>query len=197
MLSRDDVIGTVPTSGVHSQSPNTNQHDISSHRGNKRVLLIDPTFRELSFGDRWEPSPRLAPPLGLMYLATPLIQAGFDVEFIDLNVEKFTVDQFAEKVSNRDFIGLTCYSASLKSVLKLIPIIRKTNPQAYILCGGPYCTLSEKHVAGADLTAFGEAEEYIVEILEHLVQKQSLEGIPGIIYRIIYTVDIIWNARKL
>jgi len=118
-----------------------------------------------------------------MYLATPLIKAGFDVEFIDLNVERFTVNQFARKVRDRDFVGLTCYSASLESVQKLIPIIRKANPQAYIMCGGPYCTLSEKRVAGADLTAIGEAEEYIVEMLERLVQERSLEGIPGIIYR--------------
>lgn len=125
----------------------------------------------------------MAPPLGLMYLATPLIEAGFDVEFIDLNVERFTMNQFTQKVRNRDFVGLTCYSASLESVQKLIPIIRTANPQAYIMCGGPYCTLSEKHVAGADLTAIGEAEEYIVDMLERLVQERSLEGIPGIVYR--------------
>ena len=183
MLSRDEVIGDGSTTGVHSRPAHANRHDMSSHRGNKRVLLVDPTFRELAFGDRWKPSPRVAPPLGLMYLATPLIEAGFDVEFIDLNVERFTVNQFIQKVRNRDFVGLTCYSASLESVQKLIPIIRKANPQAYIMCGGPYCTLSEKHVAGADLTAIGEAEEYIVEILLRLVQEKSLEGIPGIVYR--------------
>jgi anaerobic magnesium-protoporphyrin IX monomethyl ester cyclase len=183
MLSRDEGIGDGSTTGVHSRPAHANRHDMSSRRRNKRVLLIDPTFRELAFGDRWEPSPRLAPPLGLMYLATPLIEAGFDVEFIDLNVERFTVNQFVQKVRNRDFVGLTCFSASLESVQKLIPIIRKANPQAYIMCGGPYCTLSEKPVAGADLTAVGEAEEYIVEILQRLVQERSLEGIPGIIYR--------------
>lgn len=183
MLSRDKVIGDGSTTGVHPGPAHANRHDTSSHRGNKRVLLIDPTFRELAFGDQWEPSPRLAPPLGLMYLATPLIEAGFDVEFTDLNVERFTVNQFVEQVRDRDFVGLTCYSASLESVQELIPIIRKANPQAYILCGGPYCTLAEKPVAGADLTAIGEAEEYIVEILQRLVQERSLEGIPGIIYR--------------
>jgi radical SAM superfamily enzyme YgiQ (UPF0313 family) len=118
-----------------------------------------------------------------MYLATPLLKAGFDVDFIDLNVEKFTIDQFILKVQNEDIVGLTCYSASLGSVLKLIPIIRKANPQAYIMCGGPYCTLSEKHVAGADLTAIGEAEEYIVEILNRIILQKSLDGIPGIVYR--------------
>jgi len=183
MLSRDEVIGDDSATSVRSRPAYADRHGMSSRRGNKRVLLIDPTFRELAFGDRWKPSPRLAPPLGLMYLATPLIQAGFDVEFIDLNVERFTMNQFAQKVRNSEFVGLTCYSASLESVQKLIPIIRKANPQAYIMCGGPYCTLSEKHVAGADLTAIGEAEEYIVEMLERLVQEKSLEGIPGVIYR--------------
>ena len=183
MLSRNKVIGDGSATDVHSRPAQVNRHDMSFRRDNKRVLLIDPTFKELAFGDRWEPSPRVAPPLGLMYLATPLIKAGFDVEFMDLNVERFTVNQFAQKVRSRDFVGLTCYSASLESVQKLIPIIRKANPQAYIMCGGPYCTLSEKHVAGADLTAIGEAEEYIVEILQRLVQEKSLEGIPGIIYR--------------
>jgi radical SAM superfamily enzyme YgiQ (UPF0313 family) len=171
MQSRDKRIGDGSTTAVDSR------------RDNKRVLLIDPTFRELAFGDQWEPSPRLAPPLGLMYLATPLIEAGFDVEFIDLNVERFTLDQFMQKARDRDYVGLTCYSASLESVQELIPIIRKANPQAYILCGGPYCTLSENPVAGSDLTAIGEAEEYIVEMLERVAQERSLEGIPGIIYR--------------
>ena len=94
MLSRDEVIGDSSTTGVHSRPAHANRHDISTRRGSKRVLLIDPTFRELAFGDRWEPSPRLAPTLGVMYLATPLIGAVFDVEFIDLNVERFTLHQF-------------------------------------------------------------------------------------------------------
>ena len=183
MLSRDEGMGDGSTTSVHARSANANRHDMSARRGNKRVLFIDPTFRELAFGNRWEPSPRVSPPLGFMYMAAPLIEAGFDVELVDLNVERFTVDQFTEKVRDSDFVGLTCYSASLHSAQKLIPIIRKANPQAYIMCGGPYCTLSEKHVAGADLTAIGEAEEHIVEILARLVQEKPLDGIPGIIYR--------------
>jgi radical SAM superfamily enzyme YgiQ (UPF0313 family) len=118
-----------------------------------------------------------------MYLATPLIEAGFDVTFVDLNVERLTREEFSRIASDRDFIGLTCYSASLHSVQKLIPILRQANPRAYILCGGPYCTMSERHVAGADLTAIGEAEEHIAEILQRLVERKSLEGIPGLIYR--------------
>lgn len=149
----------------------------------KKVLLIDPPFRDIAFGSRWQLSPRLAPPLGLMYLATPILKAGFEVDFIDLNIERFSKEQFLIKVIQADFIGFTCYNESLNNVLRLIKIIRQANPRVFILCGGPYCTMSEKYVRGSDLTAIGEAEEYIAEILTQLVKKKSLANIPGIIYK--------------
>ena len=81
----------------------------------KKVLLIHTPFKSFSFGNQWQRLDSLAPPLGLMYLADPLIKSGWQVEFIDLNIDKFNKTEFIQKIKKYRFIGLSCYSESLKN----------------------------------------------------------------------------------
>jgi anaerobic magnesium-protoporphyrin IX monomethyl ester cyclase len=148
----------------------------------KNILLIHSPFKKLSFGDHWQGTESLAPPLGLMYLATPLIGKGYAIDFLDMNVDRITKQEFKNIILKNSIIGLTTYSDSLKNVKKIITMIRTINPKAVILCGGPYCNLSKKYIEGSDLVFVGEAESLICEILEAKLSRGSLEEFPGLIY---------------
>ncbi len=161
----------------------------------KRILMIHPPFKELKFGNGWEGIDSLAPPLGLMFLGTPLIKDGYDVKFIDLDVDKITEEYFLLELSNADFILLSCYSESLKNVYKIIKKARTVNKKAYIICGGPYCKLSGNYVEDSDMTVVGEAEEYIASIINKIINKKSLSKIPGLIYK--KDMDIVKNKGYL
>lgn len=153
-------------------------------KGNSgKILLIHAPFRKFMLGSRWSGTPSLAPPLGLMYLAYPLIKKGYKVDFIDFNVDRLTEQEFKEKILSHSIIGISCYSESLVNVKKIIKFIRNIKRDAYIMCGGPYCNLSENYIEDSDLVTIGEAEAYIDQIVERIIRKRSLRNIPGIIYR--------------
>ena len=149
----------------------------------KDVLLLLPPLNEHLYGEGWRFSESPTVPLGLMYLATPLIKAGYHVNFIDLTVDRLEKDQYFNLLKNPDFILISCYTQSLKNTVKIIHDIRNVNHRAYIICGGHYCTDTGKHVEGSDMTVFGEADLYIVKILDLVGSKRSLSNIPGLSYK--------------
>jgi len=148
----------------------------------ERVLLLHAPFKDYTFGDKWRETECLSPPLGLLYMASPLVKNCYNVEFIDLNVKKLEREEFIQIVKKNDFFLISCYSQSLKNVEKIIQDIKKINSNAFIIVGGPYCNINEKYVIGSDITVIGEAEQIIVKILELVKTNKSLDGIPGLIY---------------
>ncbi|MFX1286077.1 MAG: B12-binding domain-containing radical SAM protein [Promethearchaeota archaeon] len=149
----------------------------------KNVLLLHAPFNEYSFGKRWKANKSLAPPLGLLYLGAPLLREGYNVTFLDLNVDKLSRKEFLKIITVQDFILITCYTLVLNNVQKIIKDIQEVNPKGFILCGGPHCNITHKYIEGSFLTCLGEAEGYITHILNSIVQKTSLEDIPGLIYK--------------
>ncbi len=149
----------------------------------RNVLLIQPSFNGYAFGDKWKETESLTPPLGLMYLASPLISAGYNVKFIDLNVNKFERKKFIKQIKDNDFILISCYTDSLSNAKKIINDVKRFNNNTIILCGGPHCNMSEEYINGSHVTAIGEAEAYITRILDAIRFKKSLKGIPGLIYK--------------
>ncbi len=149
------------------------------------VLLLNPPFRKLGFGEEWRFGSRSpTPPLGLMYMATPLLEVGYHVDFLDMNIQRLERHAFEQMAAGQQFVLMTCYTKNLANVRELIPIIRSVNPRACILVGGPHATLSGEHIKGSDVTVRGEAEHAIDEILQRISSESSLAGIDGLSYQV-------------
>jgi anaerobic magnesium-protoporphyrin IX monomethyl ester cyclase len=148
----------------------------------REVLLLFPPLQEHIYGDKWKLTESPTAPLGLLYLATPIIKAGYNVHFVDLMVDKLEKEQYFNILRNSDFILITCYTQTLYNVKRIINDIRRINKKAFIICGGPYCTETENHVEGSDLTVYGEADLMIAKILDLVLSKKSLDCIPGLSY---------------
>jgi anaerobic magnesium-protoporphyrin IX monomethyl ester cyclase len=149
----------------------------------RKVLLLFPPLQEHIYGDKWRLTESPTAPLGLLYLATPIIEAGYKVQFVDLMVDKLEKEQYFDLLKNSDFILITCYTQNLYNAKKIINDIRRINKDAFIICGGPYCTETEKHIESSDLTVYGEAELVIAEILDSVLSKKPLDHIPGLSYK--------------
>ncbi|MFA5333947.1 MAG: radical SAM protein [Candidatus Nanoarchaeia archaeon] len=148
----------------------------------KKILLLHASFMDYSFDNEWKENESLSPPLGLLYLASPLIKEGHEVTYVDLNVDKFAKEEFLKLLKEQEFLLITCYTGTISNVLKIIKDARKINPKLCIICGGPYCNMSEQLVAGSDLTCIGEAESYIATIIKKVTLKKPL-NLPGLIYK--------------
>ncbi|PIU89480.1 hypothetical protein COX58_02735 [archaeon CG_4_10_14_0_2_um_filter_Archaea_38_6] len=147
----------------------------------KKVLLLHPNFKEYSLGKEWEENESLSPPLGLLYLAAPLMK-DYNVKFIDLNVENFEKKDFLQLLKEQDFLLISCYTGNMNSVYGIINNARKANKELIIICGGPHCNMINGHVKGSDYTCIGEAEEYIKELLDKIVSGKNVNNIPGLCY---------------
>jgi len=152
-------------------------------KSNKNILLIHLSLKDYSFGKDWEENPSLSPPLGLLYLGAPLLKDGYNVTYTDLNVDKYKRDKFLELLKQQDLVLISCYTDSMKNVPLLIEDIRNINEKAIILCGGPYCMMSEHYIEGSDYTCIGEVENHISDIIDRIINKKSLDHIPGIFYK--------------
>lgn len=149
----------------------------------RNVLLLHAPLNEYKFDNEWIENRSLSPPLGLLYLGAPLQKGGFNVSFIDLNVDHFKKADFLDILKEQDFVLITCFSYTIRNIKKIIKDIKSVNEKAAILCGGPHCNTYEEYVEGSDLTCVGEAEGYIVKILDSMIQKESLKTVPGLIYK--------------
>jgi len=148
----------------------------------KRVLMLFPPFFPHFYGEKWRKSESIFPPLGLLYIATPLVKAGYSVKIIDLQVDCLSKQQYFEHIKNSDFVLISCFMFAFDNILKIIHDIKSTNTKTKIICGGPYCNETKKHIENADYTLFGEADQVIANVLELISENESLTGTPGLCY---------------
>ncbi|MFX0062878.1 MAG: B12-binding domain-containing radical SAM protein [Candidatus Hermodarchaeota archaeon] len=149
----------------------------------KNVLLLHAPAGKYAFGRKWIKNNILSPPLGLLYLGSPLLREGYNVSYVDLNVDHFKKAEFMDLLKESNFILITCFNYTIHNVEKIIKDIKRVNEKAFILCGGHYFNTFKEYVEGSYLTCIGEAEGYITKILDSIILKKSLNGIPGLIYK--------------
>lgn len=147
------------------------------------VLLIEPSMVSRYGDEKRIGSLFLSPSLAHMYLAAPLIRDGFEVVFVDFNVDRICREDFLGLARRSAFILVSCWSCYMESVKLILDDVRGANGQAVIICGGPHCNLEKEPVEGADITVLGEAENLISPLLTALLENKPLAGFPGLIYR--------------
>ncbi len=149
----------------------------------KRVLILFPPFNDHLYGEKWRKSDSPFAPLGLFYLATPLVKAGYIVSIIDFQVDHLNKVQYFNNYENADWILISCFTFANNNIQKIIHDIKITNDKAIIICGGPLCNETQNQIDNSDITVFGEADLMISKILELVSEKKSLAGIPGLCYK--------------
>jgi len=103
--------------------------------------------------------PRIAPPLGLLYLASYVLKhyPDWDIKVIDLNTESLH-DVIWD---DADIFGISIASTQLKSARKVGEILRKVQGDSHVVIGGPHpTTLPMESVCymRADNVVVGEGE---------------------------------------
>jgi len=128
-------------------------------------------------------------PLGTLYVASYLVNAGHDVKF--LNGAFMPHDEIMDKLMqfNPDIIGLYSTTFGWKKAVFTAAEIRKLSFQTrpYIVVGGPYpIAMQEKcfeDTEDIDAVVTGEGEITMAELMETLSEKTSKTGIYGLAYR--------------
>ncbi|MHA1267684.1 MAG: B12-binding domain-containing radical SAM protein [Candidatus Helarchaeota archaeon] len=134
------------------------------------------------------PHLQIIPPLGILYLASSLKEAGFKVKIVDMEVEKLglnTLEQILQK-TYPTLVGISCTSPLFPIVQKISQTIKRLNPNIYTLIGGPHPTIDPHSVLkeqSIDFLIRGEGEYTIVELMETNLSIEKTSTIRGLSYK--------------
>lgn len=141
----------------------------------EKVLLVRPDllgtpYAISKFGVRHQP-------MGLFYMAGPLVRDGFEVKYCD----EILLDDFEKAVSDfkPDFVGISVSSPLFHRAKILVSIAQKYNCLTGL--GGPHITAEPEislQESKADFVVIGESEI----ILPRILKGESIENMDGVAY---------------
>ena len=152
-----------------------------------RILLVTPPAR------RPQRESIVVPPLGLMYIATVLRQAGFDVQLKDAFAEGLDWDAFGAFIRDAapDVLGISGMSPVIDTTFRAVKLAR---PHVrHVVLGGPHASLYRAQVfqqcPEVDVVVVGEGETTAVALMQALADSRPLAGIPGVVTRTVANPD--------
>lgn len=144
-----------------------------------KVLLINIALRPKS--------PNLLPPVGLAYVASSIKRAGYDIELIDIDANRYIDEEVENLIKEKafDVAVFGCIVTAYKTVKKLAKMIKKYK-NVTIMVGNSVATsipellLSKTEV---DIAAIGEGDVTDVEVLKAIEDNIDLSNVKGIYYK--------------
>lgn len=144
-----------------------------------RICLVYPPI----YGAYGNPE---SPPVGLAYLAAVLKKENFDTFGYDMRViEQRSTEKLLEFIENNkiDLVAISSPSFWFDKTIEIVSSIRKKYNNKTIVLGGPHASVYEERifeiVPQVDYAIVGEGEASLVKLLKN----ESMEKIPGLIYR--------------
>ncbi|MFA5809639.1 MAG: radical SAM protein, partial [Thermoleophilia bacterium] len=126
-------------------------------------------------------------PLGLLYIATCIQEAGHEVQLVDGAF--WTHREVMEKVREfkPGFVGVSANASMWTKAMKTAEDIKAIDPSIHVTAAGPYPSAVEekclKQCAALDSIVIGEGEETVPELIAKLEKGESLAGVAGVAFR--------------
>jgi len=165
----------------------------ANNRTMKRYLFIEAQKLRLmdltpSYGIQFPMD--VVQPLGLIQLAAVVRQfrEDADIRVLDLRLDDLELTALASYVADFDphFVGFRTVSRDSHFMNERVKVVRQALPGAILVGGGPHvtaCGARAMEEAPFDYAVFGEGEETLRELLEHLHRGGEAGKIQGLIYR--------------
>jgi len=145
-----------------------------------RVMLINPPYPIIE---------SLTMPLGLLYLAARLEQAGCEVHLEDLQLCRSPLTRLESTLHQHPpaVAGITSFSLNLSLASKILKKVKRLSPDTITVWGGPHVSFDDQDILRGhpwvDVIVRGEGEETLVEVVDRVRQGKSLEAVMGITWR--------------
>jgi len=129
------------------------------------------------------------PPLGILYLASVLEDRGIEISVLDQPAKGFTIDETVNWVEkeNPDILGFSTFSSSGRTAALISEKVKEKNPNVVIVFGNHYATFNSERILrkypSVDITARGEGENTVIDLVSCLANKGKLKNVQGITFR--------------
>lgn len=152
-----------------------------------QILLINPPHTAI--GSRI-PKEQL-PPLGLLSVGGPLIDAGFTVELLDTEFGPMPFDDIIARALAIDpvfvMLGHSGSTSAHDTIMRIVAALKAARPDLWIVYGGVYPTYHWADVMRdhpqVDFIVRGEGERTTVELIKAVCAGIDLSTVDGIAFR--------------
>lgn len=123
-------------------------------------------------------------PLGLLAIATPLLQAGYDVRLIDSTITPNYKQHVLDEVRDALCLGISLVTGPMiRETVDLARSIKAWNPDFPVILGGWHPSLLPRQTLEPDfidIVIRGQGESAMLEVVQRLEQRASLDGLDGL-----------------
>jgi len=123
--------------------------------------------------------------LGLGYLAAVLEKNQYNVDVIDCQVLRLSMEEFRTEIGKRqpDIVGLTSTTLTYQSALKLTKIAKEACPNCVTVIGGPHVTFWDDKALSEcpelDIVVRREGENTFLEIVQRIKAGKNYHDVVG------------------
>ncbi|MFX1483804.1 MAG: B12-binding domain-containing radical SAM protein [Promethearchaeota archaeon] len=134
-------------------------------------------------------SPTFSPPLGLLYIASSLLENGVEIRLIDQLATKVPDEKLVRTVVrySPDIVGFSLMTWQAVKAAKLSAMIKEQLPNTHIVFGGVHATFNAERImrkySQIDSIIEGEGELSMVALARAIERGESIHAVPGIHYR--------------
>lgn len=143
-----------------------------------KVLFFFPSYR----------SPEAAPPLALLALAGPLMEAGFQVEIVDSTVHSDYPQRILAHAGDSLCLGISLVTGPMiREAVEMGRLVKRKHPTLPIVLGGWHpSTLPEQTLKAdfVDVVVRGQGELTFLELVKAYATGAGPAGIEGLSYRV-------------
>ena len=127
-------------------------------------------------------------PLGTLYVASCLLEAGHEVKFLNGAFMSHADILRAVEEWRPGFAGIYSTAFGWPGAARLAEDLKRLDPEAFTCAGGPYPIAVQERCLGRggeglDAVVTGEGEWSVVELVERLERGKGLEGVQGVVFR--------------
>jgi radical SAM superfamily enzyme YgiQ (UPF0313 family) len=126
-------------------------------------------------------------PYGLLYVASPVLEDGHQVEIINLALDQISDEELLDRIGlyQPDIIGFGAFICGYKNLLRVSLKVKKLFPDLLQISGGQIAAISKLLIAHSriDIVVMGEGEIVIKNLLRDIVAKEPWAEVKGISYR--------------
>jgi anaerobic magnesium-protoporphyrin IX monomethyl ester cyclase len=133
--------------------------------------------------------PTAWPPLGILYCAGVLREAGIEVSLLDQPAKRFSLDQTVNWVKKEepDIIGFSVLLSTAKEAPKIAESVKAENPNITVVFGSHHATFNAERILKkypfVDIVVRGEGEHTSLEIARCLEKQRDLDKVEGVTFR--------------
>jgi anaerobic magnesium-protoporphyrin IX monomethyl ester cyclase len=153
-----------------------------------KILIINPPH--LSIGSRM-PNEHL-PPLGLLAIGGPLIDAGHEVDMLDADFDNLEIPVIVRRIleygADAILLGHSGSTSAQPIINEITALVRNANPAITIIIGGVFPTYHWQEILDKnpqiDYVVCGEGEQVCLNLITVLQNRGLPEQVKGLAFRL-------------